>query len=176
MADGLEQRIVLVEPRVVERGLQRLVGAPGDAAGVEARAPARRRCAAAKARLEQRIEPRAVGEAQALVGGEGDAELGLQRRDRGGQAQRLQRLAPLPGRDRQQHQGLAVAGREVAAEGAEEVVAHPRPLVAGQQGLGGEAQVGHGRGARRRRAARGSRGPRRRASAPAAPRPGAKAQ
>ena len=156
MADVLEHRIVLVEPGIVQRRLQRLVGAPGDPAGVEGRrqlggGPVGERP------LEQRIEPAAVGEPQALVGGEGDAELGLQRRDLGREPQRLQRLRPLLGRDRQQHQGLAVAGREVAAEGAEDVVAHPRPLAAGQQGLGGEAQVGHGRRADVGQRARNSR-------------------
>src|ERR1019366_9323289 len=59
---GLAQRLVcpVRHPRAVKQR------------GEFAQAPARER------RLEQRIEPVAPGEAQALVGGEGDAQLGLQ--------------------------------------------------------------------------------------------------
>src|SRR3546814_9873792 len=74
--------------------------------------------APADSAFEQRIERIAVGEAQPVVGSEGDAARRLDRRDRFVQAERGDQIGPLARRHDDDHRSPSVAGREVAPEKA----------------------------------------------------------
>ena len=84
--------------------------------------------------------------AEALVACEGEAELGFEGSDRRADAERLDEPAPLARRDRDDHDPAPVARREIAAEGAEEIVADPRAVGAGEQHLGDLAEMAEGGG------------------------------
>src|SRR3546814_18949289 len=74
--------------------------------------------APADSAFEQRIERIAVGEAQPVVGSEGDAARSLDRRDRFVQAERGDQIGTLARRSDDDHRAPSVAGREVAPEQA----------------------------------------------------------
>ena len=82
-----------------------------------------------------------MDEAEAFVAGEADAEFGFQGGDGGGEAEDLDQSGPLARGDGDDHEGAAVGGGEVAAEGAEQVVAEAGAVLASQLHLGDLAQM-----------------------------------